>query len=161
MRRRQSCQSVIIETILRTLSTSAIIVVSIALVAVVRGLSQGIPYPLVGDDWYLVAGFLSIWCASPAVLTVVFHAIYPRMARFKTYCVIAIIQILILYGYCYYVTMLPDNEFASSPILLLVFAALPIALIYYPLYFAGHSNGKVRCAFSTVGICLIGYAYIA
>lgn len=157
---RQHASSIITESLLRILSTSAMIVVSIALIAIFRGLSLGIDYTLVSDDWYLVSGFLSLWCAMPAVLAVVFHAFYPRMARFRAYCMMVMIQILLLYGYCYYVTTLPDNEFASSPILLLVFAALPIALIYYPLYFAGPCKGKVRGAFLVVAACLIGYAYI-
>ena len=158
MRRRQPRQPVTIEVTLRTVSASAMIGVLIALIAIFRGLSQEIDYALAGDDWYLVAGFISLWCAIPALLTAGFHALYPRVKRFRVYCVMAMIQIFLLYGYCYYVTTLPDNEFASSPILLLVFAALPIALIYYPLYFAGNRWGKVRAGFSAIAVCLLGYA---
>lgn len=160
MHSAKSGLSLIPDTLARAVSTTALLFVIVALVAILRGLSQGISYPLASDDWYLVAGFLSVWCLAPALLATVISA-FSKVSHSKSYMLIGLLQIMLLYGYSYHIAKQPGNELGSSPLILLVYLAIPVAAIYYPLFFVGQAFSKFRLAVVLMAALLLTYATIA
>lgn len=160
MRSTKSSLSLITETLARALFTSAILIVAIAIVALLRGISQSIQSPLASDDWYYVAGFLCIWGLIPALLAVITSAA-SRFSIRKSYILFSLLQMLFLYGYSYNISQQPDNELNSSPLILLVYLALPFAAIYYPMFFVGKVFSKFRLILIAVALILLSYGFMA
>lgn len=160
MHSAKSGLSLIPDTLARAVSTTALLFVIVALVAILRGLSQDISYPLASDDWYLVAGFLSVWCLAPALLATVISA-FSKVSHSKSYMLVGLLQIMLLYGYSYHIAKQPGNELGSSPLILLVYLAIPVAAIYYPLFFVGQAFSKFRLAVVLMAALLLTYATIA
>lgn len=160
MHSSKSGLSLIPDTLARAVSTTALLFVIVALVAILRGLSQDITYPLASDDWYLVAGFLSVWCLVPALLATVISA-FSKVSHSKSYILAGLLQVILLYGYSYHIAKQPGNELGSSPLILLVYLAIPVAAIYYPLFFVGRAFSKVRLAAILTAALMLTYAVMA
>jgi hypothetical protein len=160
MRSTKSSLSLITETLARTLFASAILILAIAIVALLRGISQSIQSPLASDDWYYVAGFLCIWGLIPALLAVIITAA-SRFSIGKSYILCSLLQLLILYGYYYNLSQQPDNELSSSPLILLIYMAVPFAAIYYPMFFAGKAFSKIKLALVAAAIIFLSYGFMA
>ncbi|WP_215396763.1 hypothetical protein [Rheinheimera oceanensis] len=160
MHSAKSGLSLILDTLARAVSTTALLFVIVALVAILRGLSQDISYPLASDDWYLVAGFLSVWCLVPALLATVISA-FSKVSHSKSYILAGLLQAILLYGYSYHIAKQPGNELGSSPLILLVYLAIPVAAIYYPLFFVGRAFSQVRLAAILMAALLLIYAVMA
>ena len=160
MHSAKSGLSLIPDTLARAVSTTALLFVIVALVAILRGLSQDISYPLASDDWYLVAGFLSVWCLVPALLATVISA-FSKVSHSKSYMLVGLLQIMLLYGYSYHIAKQPGNELGSSPLILLVYLAIPVAAIYYPLFFIGKTFSKFRLTATLTAALLLIYAVTA
>ncbi|GAB2907447.1 hypothetical protein [Rheinheimera gaetbuli] len=152
--------SLIPDTLARAVSTTALLFVIVAFIAILRGLSQDISYPLASDDWYLVAGFLSVWCLVPALLATVISA-FSKVGHSKSYMLLGLLQVISLYAYSYHIAKQPGNELGSSPLILLVYLAIPVAVIYYPLFFVGKAFSKFRLAVVLIAVLLLTYATIA
>ena len=152
--------SLIPDTLARAISTTALLFVIVALIAILRGLSQDISYPLASDDWYLVAGFLSIWCLIPALLATLI-SVFSKVSRSKSYLLAGLLQVVLLYGYCYQISTQPGNELGSSPLILLVYLAILVAALYYPLFFIGSATNRLRLAAIILAALLLGYGQIA
>lgn len=160
MHSSKSGLSLIPDTLARAVSTTALLFVIVALVAILRGLSQDISYPLASDDWYLVAGFLSVWCLVPALLATVISA-FSKVSHSKSYILAGLLQVILLYGYSYHIAKQPGNELGSSPLILLIYLAIPVAAIYYPLFFVGRAFSKVRLAAILTAALMLTYAVMA
>ena len=160
MHSTKSGLSLVPDTLARAVSTTALLFVIVALVAVLRGLSQDISYPLASDDWYLVAGFLSVWCLVPALLATVTSA-FSKVSRCKSYMLLGLLQVILLYAYSYHIAKQPGNELSSSPLILLVYLAIPVAAIYYPLFFIGKAFSKFRLTATLMAAVLLIYAVMA
>lgn len=160
MHTTKSGLSLIPDTLARAVSTTALLFIIVALIAVLRGLSQDIRYPLASDDWYLVAGFLSLWCLLPALLATIISA-FSKVSRSKSYMLLGLLQVILLYAYSYHIAKQPGNELSSSPLILLVYLAIPVAAIYYPLFFIGKAFSKFRLAVVLIAALLLTYATIA
>lgn len=144
----------------RALSASSIIVLVVAILAIIRGINQHVAEPL-SDDWYMVSAFMAAWCLVPAYLSWVTCYMLKHTHYFKVYVVYSIIQLGIMYGYFYVATLEPDNEFMYSPLYLLAFAAVPVALLYFPLFFWGRADSKLRLASLCLAILLLLYSVFA
>lgn len=151
--------SLIPDTLTRAVSTTALLFVIVALIAILRGLSQDITYPLASDDWYLVAGFLSVWCLVPALLATLISAL-SKVSQSKSYILAGLLQVILLYAYSYHIHKQPGNELGSSPLILLVYLAIPVAAIYYPLFFVGNAFSKFRLAAVLMAALLLIYAVL-
>jgi hypothetical protein len=160
MHSTKSGLSLIPHTLARAVSATTLLFVIVALIAMLRGLSQDISYPWASDDWYLVAGFLSIWCLVPALLATVTSAV-SKVSRSKSYMLLGLLQVMLLYGYSCYIAQQPGNELGSSPLILLIYLAIPIAAIYYPLFFVGKAFSQFRLAAVLMAAVLLIYAVMA
>lgn len=153
----KSSVSLVSDTLTRTVSTTAILFVVVAVMALLRGVSQDVHYPLASDDWYLVAGYLSLWCLVPALLATIISA-FSRVSRSTGYMLAGLLQVILLFGYSYQISNQPDNELGSSPLMLLVYLAIPVAAVYYPLFFVGRPLNKARLAAIIAAVILISYS---
>jgi len=160
MHSTKSGVSLVYDTLIRTVATTAILFVVVVMITLLRGVSQGVHYPLASDDWYLVAGFLCIWCLVPALLATIISAI-SKVSRGKSYMMAALLQVILLYGYSYHIANQPGNELGSSPLMLLVYLAIPVAAIYYPLFFVGRALNRLRLAAIVLAAPLLGYAQLS
>lgn len=160
MHSTKSSVSLISDTLIRAVSTTAILFVVVAVIALLRGVSQDIRYPLASDDWYLVAGFLSLWCLLPALLATIISA-FSKVRRSKSYMLAGLLQVMLLYGYSYHIANQPGNELGSSPLMLLVYLAIPVAAIYYPLFFTGSATNRLRLAAIVMATLLLGYVQLS
>lgn len=160
MHTTKSGLSLIPDTLARAVSTTAVLFVIVALIAILRGLSQDITYPLASDDWYLVAGFVSVWCLVPALLATVISA-FSKVSHSKSYMLLGLLQVMLLYGYSYHIAKQPGNELGSSPLILLIYLAIPLTAIYYPLFFVGNAFSKFRLLAALMAALLLIYAVMA
>ena len=160
MHSTKSSISLVSDTLIRAVSTTAILFVAVAVIALLRGVSQDVHYPLASDDWYLVAGFVSVWCLVPALLATVTSA-FSKGSRSKSYMLLGLLQVILLYAYSYHIAKQPGNELSSSPLILLVYLAIPVAAIYYPLFFIGKAFSKFRLAVVLIAALMLTYATIA
>jgi hypothetical protein len=156
MHNTKSGLSIVADTLARAVSATALLFVIVALITILRGLSQDISYPLASDDWYLVAGFLSVWCIVPALLATVVSA-FSNVSRSKSYLLLGLLQVMLLYGYSYHIANQPGNELGSSPLILLVYLAIPVAAIYYPLFFTGKAFSNFRLFTAAAAVLLLTY----
>lgn len=159
MHSTKSSVSLVSDTLIRAVSTTAILFVAVAVIALLRGVSQDIHYPLASDDWYLVAGFLSLWCLLPALLATVINA-FSKLSRSKSYMLAGLLQVILLYAYSYHIANQPGNELGSSPLMLLVYLAIPVAAIYYPLFFVGRPTNRLRLVAIILAALLLGYTLL-
>jgi hypothetical protein len=156
MHSTKSGLSLVPDTLARAVSTTALLFIAIAVIALLRGLNQDIAYPLASDDWYLVAAFLSVWCLIPALFATVISAI-SNVSRNKSYMLLGVLQVMLLYGYSYYIAKQPGNELGSSPLILLVYLAIPVAAIYYPMFFVGKAFSRFRLFTAAAAVLLLAY----
>ncbi|MBU1312054.1 MAG: hypothetical protein KKE30_21225 [Gammaproteobacteria bacterium] len=152
--------SLVSDTLIRAVSTTAILFVIVAVIALLRGVSQDVHYPLASDDWYLVAGFLSIWCFVPALLATLVSA-FSKISLGKSYMLAGLLQVILLYGYSFHIANQPGNELGSSPLMLLVYLAIPVAAVYYPLFFVGRPTNRLRLAAIVLAALLLGYVQLS
>jgi hypothetical protein len=160
MHSTKSSVSLVSDTLIRAVSTTAILFVIVAVIALLRGVSQDIRYPLSSDDWYLVAGFMSIWCFVPALLATIISA-FSKLSRSKGYMLAGLLQVILLYAYSYHIANRPGNELGSSPLMLLVYLAIPVTAIYYPLFFVGKAFSKFRLVAVLMAAILLAYVVIS
>ena len=160
MHTTKSGLSLIPDTLARAVSTTALLFVIVALIAVLRGVNQDITYPLASDDWYLVAGFVSVWCLVPALLATVISA-FSKVSHSKSYMLLGLLQVISLYAYSYHSAKQPGNELGSSPLILLIYLAIPVAAIYYPLFFVGNAFSKFRLSAVLMAALLLIYTVMA
>lgn len=125
----------IIQDILLRVTLSSLFIFSLTLfITLIRGISLGIESPLQSDDWLWVALFIMLWAGIPAFCSVVLSVI-TGLGQFKSYFLCVIVELAAFYGYIYSVSKIEGNELASSPLILLVYIAIPLAMIYYPIFF--------------------------
>ena len=160
MHSTKSGVSLVSDTLIRAIATTAMLFVVVAVITLLRGMSQDVQYPLASDDWYLVAGFLSIWCLIPALLATLISA-FSKVSHSKSYLLAGLLQVVLLYGYCYQIATQPANELGSSPLLLLVYLVIPVAAIYYPMFFVGSATNRLRLAAIILAALLLGYIQMA
>lgn len=160
MHSAKSSVSLVSDTFIRAVAATAILFVVVAVIALLRGISQDVSYPLASDDWYLVAGFLSIWCLLPALLATIVSA-FSQVSLGKSYMLAGLLQMILLYGYSYQIANQPGNELGSSPLMLLVYLAIPVAAIYYPLFFTGSATNRLRLAAIVLAALLLGYVQLS
>lgn len=158
MHSAKSSLPLISDTLARAVSATALLFLLVAFIAILRGIGQDISYPLASDDWYLIAGFLSIWCVIPAVLATTISA-FGKIARSKSYMVFGLLQVILLFAYSYNISQQTGNELGSSPLILLVYLAIPLTVVYYPLFFVGNALSKFRLATIVSALLLMAYAF--
>ena len=122
------------EILFRSLFSSFVIVLFVAIITLIRALSMGIDNPFKSDDWILVSAFLILWNVIPAILANILTR-KTKIGNFFSYLVFVVLEIFLFYLYVYNVSNKSGNELASSPLILMVYLAIPIALAFYPIYF--------------------------
>ena len=134
MQYTKSRLSIIQEIALRVVLSSLFIFLLILLVALIRGVAAGIESPLQSDDWIWVALFIILWTGIPALSSMLI-TVTTGFGQFKSYFFCVITELMLFYGYIHSVSNIEGNELASSPLILLVYIAIPLAIIYYPIFF--------------------------
>ncbi|CUB03699.1 hypothetical protein Ga0061065_104130 [Marinomonas fungiae] len=134
MHNTKSSISVIKELFTRLLVSSFFIFLLITTITLIRGIASDIRHPLSSDDWLWVIYFLIFWNGVPAFIASVISGL-TRLTDFKSYMICVFIQMLAFYIYMYKAANIEGNELASSPFILLIYMAIPLALIYYPVFF--------------------------
>ncbi|WDE13336.1 hypothetical protein [Thalassomonas haliotis] len=150
--------SMIIELLIRSLSATAGIFIFVCVLAIFRGIAQDIPIDrLKSDDPFWVALFLSAWCIIPAIPALIAQFMKDKRTRLITYWVITVIQAAGLYLAGYMMSLDPESEVASSALPLLVWLTLPLASLYYPLFFYGKLKNMSRSIVIIIGLALAAY----
>lgn len=160
MQNTKSGPQVILEFFLRAFSATAGIYLLMALIWLMRAGTQGISNPLQSDDPYLIALFLSIWCLVPTIPASIVRFFKSPRAGLIVYWIMAITQVGLLYYVIFRLGQIPGNEVDSSPGPLLSWIALPLAGLYYPLFFYGkefHISRKVMIVLGA-GLALYGHS---
>lgn len=137
MHNTKSGPQVILEFLLRSLAATTGIYLFMALIWLIRAGAQGITNPFSSDDPFLIALFLSIWCLIPAIPASILRFFRTPRAGLIAYWIMAILQAAVLYYAIYRLSLVPGNEVDSSPGPLLSWITLPLAGLYYPLFFYG------------------------
>jgi hypothetical protein len=134
MQNTKSRLSIIQDILLRVALSSLFIFLLTLFITLIRGIFLGIESPLQSDDWLWVALFIILWSGIPAFCAVVL-SVTAGLGQFKSYLLCVIVELAAFYGYIYSVSKIEGNELASSPLILLVYIAIPLAMIYYPIFF--------------------------
>lgn len=124
----------IIEILIRSIFSSFIIVSFVAIITLIRAFSMGIDNAFGSDDWIFVSLFLIFWNIIPAILANILSR-KTKFGNFLSYLVFVFFEILLFYLYVYNVSNKAGNELSSSPLILMVYLAIPIAFAFYPIYF--------------------------
>lgn len=95
---------------------------------------MGIDNALGSDDWIFVSLFLIFWNIIPAILANILSR-KTKFGNFFSYFIFVFLEILLFYLYIYNVSNKTGNELSSSPLILMVYLAIPIAFAFYPIYF--------------------------
>lgn len=130
----KSSLSLINEILIRSIFSSFIIFLFVIIITLIRALSIGIGNPLGSDDWIFVSLFLIFWNVTPAILANILTR-KTRIGNFFSYFVFVFLEIFLFYLYVYIVSNKTGNELSSSPLILMVYLAIPIAFAFYPIYF--------------------------
>ncbi|WDE03870.1 hypothetical protein SG34_021210 [Thalassomonas viridans] len=153
--------SMIIELLIRSLSATAGIFILICLLAIVRGIAQDIPFErLKSDDPFWVALFLSAWCIIPAIPASIAQFMKDKRTRLIIYWATTVIQAVGLYLAGYMMSLDPESEIASSALPLLVWLTIPLAALYYPLFFYGKPQNMLRNIVIIIGMVLAIYGFV-
>ena len=134
MQNSKSGLSLINEILIRSIFSSFVIILFVAIITLIRALSMGIDNPFGSDDWIFVSFFLILWNIIPAILANILTR-KTKFGNFFSYFVFVFLEILLFYLYIYSVSNKSGNELASSPLILMVYLAIPIAFAFYPIYF--------------------------
>lgn len=159
MQNSKSGPQVILEFVLRSLSAAAGIYVFMAFVWLIRAGAQGISNPLQSDDPFLIALFLCIWCIIPAIPASIIRFFKTPRAGLIAYWIMATIQAALLYYAIYQYSLKPGSEVDSSPLPLLSWVTLPLAGLYYPLFFYGKEFHISRRVILVIGGLLALYGH--
>lgn len=161
MQSSKSGLQITFELLLRLLSASGGIYLLISFIAIVRGITQEVESnPLASDDPFLVAFFLSLWLLIPAIPGSIARHTRAKRTGLITYWAVAVIQTAALYLLVHLMALDPESEVASSALPLLVLVALPIAAIYYFLFFYGKSDSAARKVLIGLGAVLVLYGHL-
>jgi len=159
MQNTKSSPQVVLEFFLRAFAATAGIYLLMALIWLLRAGAQGISNPLQSDDPYNIALFLSIWCLIPAIPASIVRFLKTPRAGLITYWIMAIAQAALLYYAIYRLSLIPGNEVDSSPGPLLSWVTLPLAGLYYPLFFYGKEFHTSRRIIMVLGGLLALYGH--
>ncbi|WDE09113.1 hypothetical protein SG34_030570 [Thalassomonas viridans] len=161
MQNTKPSTSMIVELLIRSLSATAGIFIFVCVLAIVRGIAQDIPIErLKSDDPFWVALFLSAWCIIPAIPASIAQFMRDKRTRLVTYWTVTIIQAVGLYLAGYVMSLDPESEVASSALPLLVWLTIPLAGLYYPLFFYGKSQDMSRNILIFIGLMLAVYGFL-
>lgn len=145
MQNTKSSLSITIDLFIKGLSATAFVFILILLLWTIRSLVFDIPFArLRGDDPIWLALLLSLWCIIPAIPAYLTEIVKGKKIRKLTYFVITIIQAITLYFAVDYMAQQPNSEIGSSVLPMLVWLSLPLAALYYPLFFYDLSKNKLR-----------------
>jgi len=154
MRYTKSGSSLISDFLIRGLAASSALFIVVVLSAVIRGGVQGVDFPLLSTDIFLVTGFVVVWCLIPATVSYWIAALAGRWPLGIIYLVTSVLGCGLLYFYLYRLSQAPGSELASSPLILMVWLALPLYALYYPLFFWGPARSPMRFAIAGVGFLI-------
>ncbi len=156
MQNTKSSLSITIDLFIKGLSATASIFILILLLWTIRGLFFDIPFErLRADDPIWLALLLSLWCIIPAIPAYLTEIVKGKKIQKLTYFVISIIQVIALYFSVDYMAQQPNSEIGSSILPMLVWIALPLAALYYPLFFYDLSKNKARIRLILLTLVLI------
>ncbi|ARU58891.1 multipass membrane protein [Oleiphilus messinensis] len=156
----KSSSQVITELTFRISAATSGIYIFVCLIAIARGATQELSTaPLTSDDPYWVALFLSTWLLVPAIPSTAVRYKRSKLAGLATYWATAFTQTTGLYLVVSYMALDPESEIGSSALPLLVWVSLPLAAIYYPLFYWGDFQNLIRKSIISLGVLLILYGH--
>lgn len=161
MRYTKLGSSLISEFLVRCLTASSALLIIVVLAALIRGGVQGIDFPLISTDVFLVAGFIVVWCLIPAAISFWIAVVTSRFPVGIIYLVVSLLGCALLYFYLYRIAQTPGSELGSSPLILMAWLAVPLYALYYPLFFCGRARSPLRLTIAGVGILLAASAFIS
>ena len=156
MQDTKSSISITIDLFIRALSATACIFILMFMLWILRAIVSDIPLEsLRVDDPIWLSLFLSIWFIIPAIPAYIAQIIKSKKARGITYFSSAMIQTIALYFAVNYMAQQPHSEIGSSIFPMLVWVSIPLAALYYQLFFNGLNKNKIRIKLILVTLFLI------
>lgn len=142
---KSSIQKIAIDFFIRVVSASACIVILILFLWGLRGAVSDVPFERIrSDDPIWLALFLSFWCLIPTIPSYIIELIKNEKYKKYTYIISAIIQSIALYFFVGFISQQPNSEVQSSIFPMLVWIALPLAALYYPMFFYDLKKKNIR-----------------
>jgi len=142
---KSSIQKIVIDFFIRALSASACIVILMLFFWILRVVISGVPFErLRSDDPIWLALFLSFWCLIPAIFSYIIDLVNNKKFKKYPYIISAIIQSIVLYCLVNFMSQQPNSEVQSSIFPMLVWITLPLAALYYPMFFYNFERSSIR-----------------
>ncbi|MFT6908400.1 MAG: hypothetical protein ACJAS1_005099 [Oleiphilaceae bacterium] len=144
------------KVVLNSLVAITSVYIFIYLFALIRVISQSIPFEyLLSDDYFWIALFISLWCLLPAIPAAVIEQYKGDKGRRVAYLIITILQFIALKVSVYLMHQDPMSEVDSSALPLLIWLVFPLSALFYPLYFRVSEKSKWRVFSLLIGGTLI------
>lgn len=155
---KSSLPLVFLEAALRAFYATCVVFFVVAFTFIARALSVKASNPFLSDDWFWVALFISGWCLVPSVITFCVSEYRYQSAVKRLYAFVTTLQFIALLFYVRSITAIADNELSSSPLLLLIWLAVPLAWLYFPIFFWGRAVTLFKRGIGILGI--LGFVYL-